>query len=377
MIKKYISVLMSIVMMLAIVVTPVSGQVLKVVKVSSVSLNKSNILIYIGNTETLKATVLPASATNKSIRWISSNKKIATVDSTGVIKAVGVGKATVTGISIEGCKYTRCVVNVIARPIILKPVYNGEEIKAKVREIEGVFDFNGGLALNPYGKLGASSLTNFCFNVGPSDSDLTRDMNFTILGGDAEVDKKIRTILNLILPNDGNKLYSILDNVNLKSQVIYLGGRKVDIEAEKNFLSICFGPTMSVRNATVEKEQANLDWLAKNVKMTRAGNRVFYNPQGNSIWGAQITVANSIEWCEAQLSITVWIKQNPSKTKGILKFYFPTEYESIYSMVNEGFAGNGDKYLGKTYVFDNRKVILNYSEPTHTLSVEIGIIGSK
>ena len=68
-----------------------------VVKVESVSLDKTeHTFNTIGNTLTLKATVLPADATNKSIEWSSDNKDVATVNSNGLVTAIGNGTATIT-----------------------------------------------------------------------------------------------------------------------------------------------------------------------------------------------------------------------------------------------------------------------------------------
>ena len=51
-----------------------------------------------GKKITLKATVLPVAA-NQNVKWKSSNKKIATVSSKGVVKGISAGKVTITAIS--------------------------------------------------------------------------------------------------------------------------------------------------------------------------------------------------------------------------------------------------------------------------------------
>lgn len=64
--------------------------------VTSVKLNKTSATLQKGKSLTLKATVFPSNANNKTVTWKSSNKKIATVSSKGVVKAVGSGTATIT-----------------------------------------------------------------------------------------------------------------------------------------------------------------------------------------------------------------------------------------------------------------------------------------
>lgn len=76
----------------------------KKVKVSKVSLNKTKKTLKKGKTFTLKATVKPANATNKKLKWTTSNKKVATVTQKGVVKAKKAGKATITATATDGSK---------------------------------------------------------------------------------------------------------------------------------------------------------------------------------------------------------------------------------------------------------------------------------
>ena len=64
--------------------------------VKSIKLNKTSATLKKGKSLTLKATISPSSANNKAVTWSSSNKKVATVSSKGVVKAVGNGTATIT-----------------------------------------------------------------------------------------------------------------------------------------------------------------------------------------------------------------------------------------------------------------------------------------
>jgi len=80
------------------------------VAVTSVSLDKDSLSFTgTGSSQPLTATVSPSNATNKTITWSSSNTSVATV-SNGVVKAVGLGTATITAKSNNGktasCKVT-------------------------------------------------------------------------------------------------------------------------------------------------------------------------------------------------------------------------------------------------------------------------------
>ena len=82
------------------------------VAVTKVKLNKSSLTLDEGKTYRLKATVSPSNATNKTVKWTSSKKSVATVDSKGNVKAVAPGKATITAKS--GSKSAKCTVTVEA-----------------------------------------------------------------------------------------------------------------------------------------------------------------------------------------------------------------------------------------------------------------------
>ena len=67
--------------------------------VESVTLDKTEGVLTVGNTATVTATVTPDTATNASVTWSSSDEAIATVDSEGKITAVAPGTATITATS--------------------------------------------------------------------------------------------------------------------------------------------------------------------------------------------------------------------------------------------------------------------------------------
>lgn len=81
--------------------------------VSSIVLNKTSLTIYNGKTETLTATVTPSDANNTSVTWTSSNTSVATVSSSGVVRGLSRGNATiqVTANDGSGVKAT-CIVEV-------------------------------------------------------------------------------------------------------------------------------------------------------------------------------------------------------------------------------------------------------------------------
>ena len=74
----------------------------KDIELTGISLNKTETTISVGKTETLSVIYTPSNATNKDIKWTTSDKTIATVDeSTGLITGVKAGTVTITAISVK------------------------------------------------------------------------------------------------------------------------------------------------------------------------------------------------------------------------------------------------------------------------------------
>ena len=81
--------------------------------VESITLNKTTATIKKGKTKQLEATVLPKDATNRKVKWTSSDTSVATVDSKGLVTALKVGEATITAKAKDGSKVkAKCKVKV-------------------------------------------------------------------------------------------------------------------------------------------------------------------------------------------------------------------------------------------------------------------------
>ena len=81
----------------------------KVIPVSGITLDKTELELNGGETAQLTATVTPEDATDKTVTWSSSNEAVATVSADGLVKAVAGGEATITaaaGDCTATCKVT-------------------------------------------------------------------------------------------------------------------------------------------------------------------------------------------------------------------------------------------------------------------------------
>ena len=73
-----------------------------VVDASSISINKTNIEMFVNNNESLIASITPSDVTNKTITWSSSDPIIASVDQTGKVTALKEGTTTITAKTSNG-----------------------------------------------------------------------------------------------------------------------------------------------------------------------------------------------------------------------------------------------------------------------------------
>ncbi len=81
--------------------------------VSSVTLDETSLLLYVGQTHDFVATVLPSDASNKAVSWASSDPSVASVSESGELKALQVGESTVTVTTLEGEFTATCEVMVL------------------------------------------------------------------------------------------------------------------------------------------------------------------------------------------------------------------------------------------------------------------------
>lgn len=72
--------------------------------VTGVELEEEELTLRVGDTESLRATVKPTNATNKRVKWESSDSEIVEVDEEGKIKAVAPGTVTITVTTVDGNK---------------------------------------------------------------------------------------------------------------------------------------------------------------------------------------------------------------------------------------------------------------------------------
>ena len=88
-----------------------------VVDVKKLVLRVSSTNLYVGNEMNMVAIIEPSNATDQRVYFESSNPKVATVDSSGHVKAVGVGSATISATSASSKLVAKSTIVVIKKPI--------------------------------------------------------------------------------------------------------------------------------------------------------------------------------------------------------------------------------------------------------------------
>ena len=114
------------------------------VTVGTIKINKAEIFVEKGKTQTLKSTVYPSTLEDRSVTWTSSNTKIATVSSSGKVKGIKGGTATITCTSNATGLSASCTVTVLA--IMESRSYEGGiDVMDKSEAVEpfDVYDLSG------------------------------------------------------------------------------------------------------------------------------------------------------------------------------------------------------------------------------------------
>ena len=83
------------------------------VPVTGLKLNWENVKLEVGESRVLTATVSPENASNKRVKWSSSDDTVASVDASGQVTAKKEGSATITATTEDGRRTATCEVTVV------------------------------------------------------------------------------------------------------------------------------------------------------------------------------------------------------------------------------------------------------------------------
>ena len=186
------------------------------VNVTNVMLNKSSLALNVTQTETLKATVLPANATDKNVSWSSSAPTVANVDANGLVTALDEGTAVITVTTSDGGKTATCTVNVTyaqASSITIAP--------------------SGGLTLDSIGKSGTLTATVMPATAKQGVTWQSDNTNVAVVNPNGLVTAVGYGTANITATSqDGKASQSVVVTVKLSSDDIYVA--KVDALSDRS-----------------------------------------------------------------------------------------------------------------------------------------------
>lgn len=93
------------------------------ITISQIQITPSNARITVGQTLNLRAAIAPDDATNKAIKWSSTNPAIATVSESGVVSAISEGNAIIIASTQDGSNLSAtCQVEVYTETILVETI---------------------------------------------------------------------------------------------------------------------------------------------------------------------------------------------------------------------------------------------------------------
>ena len=115
------------------------------VPVKSIKLNKTTASVYTGGKVTLTPKFSPSKPSNTKVTWTSSDTKLATVSSSGVVKAIKAGTVTITCTTEDGGKTAECTVVIEQGIKVTGVTLDKTELEANVGTV-----FNLKATIEPY-----------------------------------------------------------------------------------------------------------------------------------------------------------------------------------------------------------------------------------
>ncbi len=215
------------------------------VKVTGVKLDKTSKEILAEGSFKLTATISPADATNKKVKWSSSNKSVASVDQKGKVTGLKPGTATITATTEDGGKTASC--NVTVKPIKV----TGVKLNKKSIELENGKSYNFTVTVSP------ANATNKKVRWKSSNTDVAVVESGKVVG------LKTGTATITVTTEDGGNSATCTVKV-IKAKVSVTG-----IKLNKKSATISKGKSIKLTATVSPKNASN-----KKVKWTSSNNKV-------------------------------------------------------------------------------------------------------
>lgn len=203
--------------------------------VASISLDNASIVLNEGQEQTLIPTVTPATASDKSLSWTSSNESAAIVDNNGKVTAISKGTTTIKAMANDGSgKYATCSVTV------KRPVTYIQLNKTSLVLYRGTSDITETLTATVI----PSDANNTAVTWSSSNTSVAMVSNFGVVTG-----KYKGTATIMVTANDGNGAQATCE-VEVKQYV-------TSISLDNSSLTLTVGGEATLSVTTILPENAN------------------------------------------------------------------------------------------------------------------------
>ncbi|MGC3946361.1 MAG: Ig-like domain-containing protein [Chryseolinea sp.] len=156
----------------------------------TVNIAPQNVKLAVGQAAQLNKAVLPDNGSNQTVNWASSNTAIATVSSSGLVRAVSVGTATITATSTLGAYSGTSTITVIGAGanMIANPEFDNGMSSWYITDVAGT-PANSSSVVQNASLSGANALY---VDIANTNVDIWRYQVFTTLAARLEVGKNYR-----------------------------------------------------------------------------------------------------------------------------------------------------------------------------------------
>ena len=308
--------------------------------VTGISLDKTALVLYEGQEQTLIPTVNPSTAADKSLNWTSNNPSVATVDDEGKVTAISKGTATIKAEAKDGSgKYSRCSVTV------KRPVSSIELNKTSLVLYRGTTDVTETLTatVTPF------DANNNAVTWTSSNTSVATVSNTGLVTG-----KTRGTATIMVTADDGNGARATCE-VEVKQYV-------TEITIDKTILSLVIGDIADLSVTSILPESANdmtYSWSSSDDNIATVDNsgKVTAKAKGNAIIkamandGSEISASCSLVVFARPDAIDMGTEVNGKKIKWAshnIGASSPEEYGSYYAW---GETETKSDYSWSTYKF--------------------------
>ena len=203
-------------------------------QVTEIALSETTASLWVGDTKTITATTSPITASNPSVEWSSSDDKVATVSSEGVITANGEGTCIITCTAADGYG-TKSICEVI--------------VKQQVTEI-ALSETNASLWVDETKTITATALPTTASNTSVEWS--SSDDNVATVSSDGVITAKGEgTCIITCTAADGYGIKSTCE-ITVKQQV-------TEIVLSETTVSLCLGDTKTITATATLETASNTD----------------------------------------------------------------------------------------------------------------------